>query len=169
MNFKLIVDSSLYQCSLRKQTTFGDATTGFPAKWHLRNERRNSILMTRQHPHLGSASDWSCRVGNSTNQKHYPELGSDASSLWNFWARFSDVICVGKPVVAPPNVGCFLRLIILLLLYLCMPVKRGKEGSSDSHIKRTRIFVRKLEVGPPKLSSILAKLRLYWTPKGVHQ
>ena len=34
--------------SLRKQPTFGDATTGFPAKWRLfsvRNERRNSILL----------------------------------------------------------------------------------------------------------------------------
>ena len=28
--------------SLRKQPTFGDVTTGFPAKWRLRNERRNS-------------------------------------------------------------------------------------------------------------------------------
>ena len=28
----------------------------------------------------------------STNQKHYPYLGSDASSAWNFCARFSDVI-----------------------------------------------------------------------------
>ena len=50
--------------SLRKQPTSGDATTGFPAKWHLRNEHRNSILMTRHYPDLGSASDWSCRVGN---------------------------------------------------------------------------------------------------------
>ena len=30
----------------------------------LRNERRNSILMTRHYPDLGSASDWSCHVGN---------------------------------------------------------------------------------------------------------
>ena len=30
--------------SLRKQPTFGDATTGFPAKWRLRNERRKPIL-----------------------------------------------------------------------------------------------------------------------------
>ena len=44
--------------SLRKQPTFSDATTGFPAKWRLRNERRNSILMTRYYPDLGSASDW---------------------------------------------------------------------------------------------------------------
>ena len=51
-------------CSLRKQPTFGDVTTGFPAKWLLRNDRRNSTLMERHYPDLGSASDWSCRVGN---------------------------------------------------------------------------------------------------------
>ena len=28
----------------------------------------------------------------SANQKHYPDLGSDASSVWNFFARLSDVI-----------------------------------------------------------------------------
>ena len=51
--------------SLRKEPTFGDAITGFPAKWHLRNGRRNSILMTRYYPDLGSASDCrSSRVGN---------------------------------------------------------------------------------------------------------
>ena len=38
-------------------------TTGFPAKWLLRNERRNSILMTYHYPDLGSASDWLCREG----------------------------------------------------------------------------------------------------------
>ena len=50
--------------SLGKMLTVSDSTTGFPAKWRLRNERRNSILMTRRYPDLGSASDWSCRVGN---------------------------------------------------------------------------------------------------------
>ena len=29
---------------------------------------------------------------DSTNQKYYPDLGSDGSSVWNFCARFSDVI-----------------------------------------------------------------------------
>ena len=28
----------------------------------------------------------------STNQKHYPDLVGDASSVWNFCARFSDVV-----------------------------------------------------------------------------
>ena len=44
--------------SLRKQSTFGDTTTGFPAKWCLRNERRDSLLMMHYYPYLGRASDW---------------------------------------------------------------------------------------------------------------
>ena len=43
---------------LRKQPTLRDATTGFPAKWRLGNDCRNSILMTCHCPDLGSASDW---------------------------------------------------------------------------------------------------------------
>ena len=56
---------------LRQQTKFPDAITGFPANWRLRSsDGRNSILMTSYwwrvttHANLGSASDWSCRVGN---------------------------------------------------------------------------------------------------------
>ena len=41
-----------------KQATFRKATSGLPVKWPLRNERRNSILMKRHFPDLGSASDW---------------------------------------------------------------------------------------------------------------
>ena len=59
--------------SLRKQLTFGDATTGFPAKWRLRNERRNSIF-----PYLVSASDWLNEISHAA-RKHYPDLDSDAS------------------------------------------------------------------------------------------
>ena len=44
--------------TLRKLLTFGNATNSFPAKQHVRNVRRNSILMTRHYPDLGSASDW---------------------------------------------------------------------------------------------------------------
>ena len=58
--------------SLRKQPKFRYAKTGFPAKRRLRK-------------------GWS---KFSTNQKHYPDLVSDASLVWNhyFCARFSDVI-----------------------------------------------------------------------------
>ena len=54
--------------------------------------------MTRHYPDLSSASDWSVTRGKfaSTNKNHYPHLGSDASSVWNFCARFSDVISRGN-------------------------------------------------------------------------
>ena len=51
--------------SLRKQLTFGNATTSFPAKWHLRNEGRNSILMTGHYPDLGNASDWLNQISHA--------------------------------------------------------------------------------------------------------
>ena len=68
--------------------------------------------MTRHFPDLGSASGWLTQISlrSTTNKKHYPDLGSDASSVCNFCARFSDVFFAGKPVVASPNVGCFLKL-----------------------------------------------------------
>ena len=47
---------------------------------------------------------------DSTNQKHYSDLGSDASSVWNFCARFLRRHLAGKLLVASPNVGYFLRL-----------------------------------------------------------
>ena len=48
---------------------------------------------------------------SSINQKHYPDMGSDASSVWNFCARFSAVISRGNQWwVASRNVGCFLKI-----------------------------------------------------------
>jgi len=42
----------------RKKLILQDVTTDFLAKWRLRNERRNSILMTRHNPDLGSTFHW---------------------------------------------------------------------------------------------------------------
>ena len=54
-------------CSLRKEPTFCDATTGFPAKWWCqRSERRNSILMTCHYPDLGSPPDWLNQISLAT-------------------------------------------------------------------------------------------------------
>ena len=33
---------------------------------------------------------------NSSHQKHYPDMGSDASSVWNFCGRSSQVISQGN-------------------------------------------------------------------------
>ena len=45
-----------------------DAITGFPAKWLIRNDRRNSVLMTRRYPDLGGASDLSFRAARNLLQ-----------------------------------------------------------------------------------------------------
>ena len=72
--------------------------------------------MTCHYPDLVSAViDWKIA---STNQKHYPDLGSDTSSVWNFCARSSDVISWGNQWwVASRNVGCFHRLIIIFISF----------------------------------------------------
>ena len=108
--------------SLRKQRTFGDATTGFPAKWRLRNERKNSIYWWRVTIQIcvvlltGRAA---C-MGNLIQPiRSTTQLDSDASSEVSrkFLRSFLRRNLAGKQVVAPPNVGCFLRLQICLFSF----------------------------------------------------
>ena len=54
--------------------------------------------MTRHYPDLGRGF-WLAEANfprGTTNQKLYLDLGSDASSVWYFYARFSDVISPGN-------------------------------------------------------------------------
>ena len=97
--------------SLRKQTTFQDATIGAPAKWRLRNECRNSILMTCHYPDLNNASH---RMKQFFNQ-------SEALPRSGYWRVISMEFLqsfllrrhfAGKPVMESWNVGCFLSLSI---------------------------------------------------------
>ena len=82
-----------------KKPTLRDATTGFPAKWRLRNQRINSIRVTHQ-IWVVLLIGWS-----KFNSRHYQsELGSNTSSVLNFFALFPDVIWGGR------NASCFLRL-----------------------------------------------------------
>ena len=94
--------------SLRKQLTFGDATTGFPAKFRLRNKRRNSILMTHHQPYLGSASDWLNQISHEAGPIR------STTQIWvvtcHEYRISAPVSLMAKTVGASPNVGCFLRL-----------------------------------------------------------
>ena len=63
-----------------------NATPGFSMKWHLRNERRNSILMTCHYPHLGSASDWSCHHASG-----FQVTGIIKEFLWVWNFQFQDI------------------------------------------------------------------------------
>ena len=61
VRYKRWLRSSNWGCTPLRRSLGGKphpATTGFPVKWHLRNECRNSIRMTCHYPDLGSASDW---------------------------------------------------------------------------------------------------------------
>ena len=74
--------------------------------WDLRNERRHSILTTRHYPHQGSASDWSCRVGNLLQPIR------NTTQMWVMKRHLRPCLrrnFVGKSMVAPRIVSCFLR------------------------------------------------------------
>ena len=71
--------------------------TGFPAKWRVRNEQRNSILMTRYYPDLDSASDWLKQISHAARPiKNTTQIWvvTAASSVSKFCASFWNVISV---------------------------------------------------------------------------
>ena len=79
------------------------------------------ILMTRHYSDLCSASYWLCRVHGNLIQpiRSTTQLDSDASSEVSreFLRSFLRRNLAGKQVVAPPNVGYFLRLQICLFSF----------------------------------------------------
>ena len=79
--------------------------------------------------------DLAAREIPSTNQEHYPDQGSDTSSVWNFCTRFSDVISRGN---CRENVGRFLRLLFQLLKIHIKPVPYQKVHQSDSKEKQAQ-------------------------------
>ena len=44
-------------------------------------------------------------------KKHYPDLGNDASYVWNFFASFTEVIILEETSVGLGKCGCLLRLL----------------------------------------------------------
>ena len=84
----------IFYTSLRKQPTFHDATSVFPAKWRLKKRAKKFILMTHHYPNLGSDSDRLYRVRNLIQPiRRTTQIWVE--TLWNFCARFSDVIWRG--------------------------------------------------------------------------
>ena len=77
--FRLLVNIILRDVqkgSVRKQPTFRAATTGYSAKQRLRNEHKNSILVTFTGClDLGFASDWLKNISLATNKEALPRSG----------------------------------------------------------------------------------------------
>ena len=97
-------------CSLRKQPTCGDATTGFPAKWNLRNEGRKFIVMTRQYQDLGSAPYWLNQISHAARPiRSTTQIWVVTHHQYGISAHVTLTHLAGKAgVVASPNFGCFL-------------------------------------------------------------
>lgn len=58
-----------------------------------------------------TAQIWMLVLIGCCHQKHYPDLGSGASSIWNFYTCFSDVTSQkNKVVVLQKSVGFLLKL-----------------------------------------------------------
>ena len=75
-----------------KETSRNSVTFGFEGGKVVAWEKSRHLVTL---PLVSPPNDWLVETNfphGTTNQKHYPDLGSDASSVWNFCARFSDVI-----------------------------------------------------------------------------
>ena len=116
------------QSSSGKQPTFRDATMLFPQNdvWGTSAEIPYWWLVTTQ-----------IRVvvviglsKFSTNQKHHPDLGSDASSVWNCCARFSDVISRRNQRGGVPKYQLFSQAV---LIYLSIVFFMCQEASANTY------------------------------------
>ena len=88
-----------------------------PSKWRLRNERRNSILMTRHYPDLGSASDWLNQISHAVrpirSTKKYgisvlvpqTSFGGETSSVAKCFLRLRSMF--GGSVSAKPPLALY--------------------------------------------------------------
>ena len=73
--------------------------------------RRNSILMTRRYPDLGSASDWLCRLWNLLQPiRSTTQIWVVTRHQYGISALVSQTSFAEKLLVASRNVVCFLRL-----------------------------------------------------------
>ena len=80
----------------------------------LKNERRNSTLITRHYPDLGIASNWSKQNFHAARQiRSTSQIWVVTHHQYGISALVPKTLYLaGKPVVTSRNVGCFLRPII---------------------------------------------------------
>ena len=100
--------STASEPGLRKQPLFGDATTGFPTKLRLRNERRNSILMTRHYPDLGSDAKRRPNVGCFL-RLDFPEI-IYSQSIKIAKSDLNDIDCIDQSVEIDDTLVSFIDL-----------------------------------------------------------
>ena len=103
MHYKIRSSSGLVQMwhSLKKRpSTFRDGATTAWFPYEMTPEKQAQKCHT-DNPSLPRSGQYFWLVAQSekfasTNQMHQPDLGSDSSSVWNFYARLSDVVSRGN-------------------------------------------------------------------------
>ena len=80
------------------------ASNGLLSKRRLRNDNKNSIVMTCHYSNLGSASDWMKQIFNQTEAPPRPEWPVISMKS----CSHSYHIISKKPVVESQNINCFL-------------------------------------------------------------
>ena len=77
------------------------------------NKCRNSMLMTCHWPDLGRVSDWTCCAGNLLQPiRNTTQIWVVTRHQYGISALVSKTSFTEKPVVASPNISCFLRLVL---------------------------------------------------------
>ena len=78
--------------------------------------------MTCHYPDLGSASDWLNQISYATQPiRSTTQIWVKTRHQYGISSLTSQTSFAGKPVVALPNVGCFLRLVIRRPRCISMP------------------------------------------------
>ena len=93
---KTLIATTISMVTWRKQAKFGDANTGFSAKWRLKMTAEISYWRRRVTTQVWVVLLIAIFPSLTTNQKHYPELGIGTSTVWNYCSHFSDVISQGN-------------------------------------------------------------------------
>ena len=113
-----------------------------------------------------------CRVAWKVKSEHYPDLGSDASSVWNFQRSFLRPHFAGKPVLMSRNVGYFLRLempvprILLNIIYfLTQPQKSKVLWSPNLSVSFQPLLIHGPDIWSPfSHGPLFTKVTAYSTP-----
>ena len=116
--------------------------------------------MTHHYPVPWGKLGWS----GTTNQGHYPDLGSDASSVGNFLHSFLGHHLVGKPVVAMKMLAvlsgyansCAFSLSLFTSLLACLMIQLGRHVPYSVASFQIQVYILRNNLIRPRPSRLVS-------------
>ena len=140
-----------HHTSPRKQPIFHDATSNFPTKWFLRNERRNSVLIRSGYCFwLDEANFQPIRSTSQIWVVTHHQYG--IPSLVSLRPHVT-----GKPVFASRNIGCFpslLNEVVLTQGFTCLTIDPFKSSSTVTGVKCPKVFTRSIVLTGSRVTKV---------------